>query len=303
MNSIYAKALRGELRSPADATAIVNLSIYNKLPITIAIYTIDTGGRRVFLGLIPPDQPPKSFLDLTYGSYFMATLSGGGAFICSYEMIPNEPNNTFYCEIDYNSLSEPNDIGPIPQPTKEIPVPQASPMVLVGCGPTQNGGLNWIIREQFWNLLGDSYSLAPGESHTTSYTIVSGRQSTSSSQEDMSAAVGVSSTAGWGPISLSLSASLNASASFFQQVTVTEQSTTYISDTATNNSESPLLMLRWQLTDVISVLNSGGVPVATVASGSVVIVQSYDLSLLASQVARPPAERRVLPSSLSALAN
>jgi hypothetical protein len=124
-----------------------------------------------------------------------------------------------------------------------------------------------VTREQFWHCTGESYSLAPGESRTVSYTATHGMQESSSDSETTNASVGVSASAGWGPFSASVSASLSESSTTSQQLTVSTQTTSFVSSSYVNLGEHSELNLFWQLTDIATVYDSTGLPLSSVVSG------------------------------------
>lgn len=247
----------------------------------------------MLLGHIEPNA--NAPVEGTDGDYLVMTSSLSGSFISAYALTSSETQYT----VDNSVLTEPNDIGSIPQPTTNVLVPVNSPLVMVAIStitPSDSSSSNFITREQYWNLQGDSYSLSMGESRTVSYTIVSGRQTTSSSQETVGASIGVDAHAGWGPISAGISASLNAESTTFQQVSVNEQTTSYMSDTVTNSGDDDLVVLRWQMTDVITVFSPSYQPLASIVSGlNPIIVKSYGISGLLSSDVRPALVERRTP--------
>lgn len=291
MKDLYEKALTGRLyATETDTTASVMMT--NSLPVRIAVYSITNAGTRTSLGHV--EAASTAEFDGTTGDYLVVTSALSGSFICTYQM--TSPDGAF--TVDNSVLTEPNDIGSIPEPTLNQLVPVNSPLVMVGCSTvTSTGGQqNFITREQYWNLQGDSYSLTVGESRTVSYTIVSGRQTTSSTQDTVGASVGVDAHAGWGPISAGISASLNAEASTFQQVSVNEQTTSYMSDTVTNSGDDDVVVLRWQMTDVITVFSPNYQPVSSIVSGlNPIIVKTYDLTTLLPGDVRPSLVARTIP--------
>jgi hypothetical protein len=121
------------------------------------------------------------------------------------------PANFLAFTIGSADLSSPGDIGPVPTPTQDVLIPNDSPSILVGAGkPLVAGGEgSYVTRAQFWKRSGDSISLAPTEEVTTGYTSSTGLQETSSDTETVAKSVDASLSAGWGPVSASLSASLN----------------------------------------------------------------------------------------------
>lgn len=293
MDSIYAKALNGTLASPASGTAVAGVQIYNHLACPILGFFLDSSGKRQPLGkIMAGENAPLN--NAQVGDYYVATVPASGAFVCVITIASGVTSYT----IDNSALVAPNDIGPLPEPNSTVYIPQDTPRVLVACAnlaPPAKPTTNYITREQYWCLQGDSYSIAPNETRTISYTITAGKQQTSSEEATVNASLGASASAsggmpGWGSASASISASLNASASVFQQVTVTEQTSTYVSDVISNTSKGTNLVLRWQIQDIITVFDVNGVPLSTIASGSVVIVQLTPFSELKTA---PPAAQLV----------
>ncbi|MBS0535882.1 MAG: hypothetical protein JSR72_17660 [Proteobacteria bacterium] len=303
MNPIYQAALNGTLMSPTSGAAVSGVQVYNQLPCAIQVYFVTSSGYRSYVGKINA-QSNAPLSGAIVGDYYIFLLPQSGAFISAIEIASGV--TSYY--VANTSLIDPNDIGAIPQPTQTILVPPNSPSVLVSIGtipptpPNQAApaSASVVTREQYWALQGDSYSIVPGESRTTSFTVTSGKQETSSDQATVSSSLGLSAGGGWGPVSASVSASLNVSASLFQQVTVTEQTSTYVSDVVSNTSQNAVLALRWQMADVVTVYNSSGSPLSAINSGSVVIVQAYDLSKLGDTLARPALVHRLPSPALGA---
>jgi len=270
-------------------------------------YYIETNGLHVPIGVINAGQDIQ-LANALIGDCYMFTSAYTGSFVSAFQITAEytqyyvvsslSPSNPQSSTSLYLFLSDPNDIGPIPQPNKIVWIPQNSPLVMVGGGtipPIIRSGQSptgYVVREQYWALMGDSYSLLPGETRTISYTVTSGKQRTSSTQEQIATSVGVSASAGWGPVSASLSASVNASASAFQQVTVTEETQTFVSDTITNSGSNTNLVLRWQMADMMTVYNTSGVPQSNVTSNSVVVAMEYNQSDLPASSARAIAPPR-----------
>ena len=284
MDSDYQSALAGTLCSPSPKAPTTknapNCKLANDLPIPLNMYYLDQQGFRVFLKQIPAKAQPTADVKKStvktvtiahakINDWLLFTVPASGAFVRVMEICENQSEYV----VDFLQLTPPFDIGPIPQPTATQFIPQNSASILVACGTLPNG--NTVTREQFWELQGDSYSLAPHETRTISYTVTTGRQSTSSEQATISTQVGFTGSDGWGPVSASLSSSLNASAAVYQQVTINDQSTSYISTTVTNESDDARLVLRWQLVDNITIFNNANKPLASVNMDSIVIVQSY----------------------------
>ena len=286
MNSDYQSALNGTLQSPKpkSAPALNGLLLWNNLPIALNMYFIDATGYRVFLKQIPAKAQKVSIKNAEPNDWLLFTVAASGAFV---RVMQISKNQTKYA-VNFVQLTLPFDIGPIPQPTLTQYIPQDSASILIACGTLPQN--NTVTREQYWHLQGDSYSLAPGEMRTISYTVTTGKQDTSSTQATISTQLGFNASDGWGPVSAGLSSSLNASAAVSQQVTISEQATSYVSTTVKNDTDDAQLVLRWQLVDLLTIFNSKNDPVASVNMDSIVIVQSYREGSLKGAIAMPPVE-------------
>ncbi len=202
-------------------------------------------------------------------------------------------------------LSSPSDIGPVPAPSVEIPIPNDSPSVLVGTGQGKDsaGQSTYITRSQFWKRSGDSITLAPKEEMTTGYTSSTGLQETSSDTKTVAESVSASLEAGWGPVSASLSASLNSSTTSFQQYVSTQTSTRFESRTYTGDTAATTMIFRWQLHDVVTISTAAGnkVLAQVTTAQHPDVVKIYKEAELASK-ARPElseADRRELNELLA----
>jgi hypothetical protein len=312
MNSNYAKALQGLLCSTEDGER-KNLAIKNALPIPLRVLWLSTDGQH--WGYNPETAKFQDGLpgyelgvgrevtvaDVPAGYFFLLADGASGAFAAVV-------GGTDGSLVDITSadLLDPGDVGPIPQPRGDRLVPGHAPRVLVGCGRLTSGRSagKSTAREQYWALSGDSYSLAPKEKRTISFTQVAGMESTTSQQTTLADSLGLDAQAGWGPISVSLSASLSTASSTFQQVTLTNQTTNFVSHEVTNDSETdPVLVLVWQVVDVVTVYNKAGVPEATATSLlSPPIVQPHELRALnetQERVRVTPDMRRAAPAVVS----
>ncbi|MFI7135992.1 hypothetical protein ACIBQ1_60835 [Nonomuraea sp. NPDC050153] len=166
-------------------------------------------------------------------------------------------------------LTRPNCIGPYPKPTKTTLIPPDSPRILVACGTTDKNKV--VVREQFWKRAAESHTLTPKQTHTIGFSVTSGLEETTSSQQSIAAQLGLSASAGWGPISASVSASLSMNSTTFQQVTITQQDTRYETIVLTNTTDRVQTLLKWQLTDVITILDN------KVPTASIVLAQAPTL--------------------------
>lgn len=267
MNPSYDAAISGLLPSISYGTHYVPQSgnfayCYNhfSFPIDILFVSgLNTHERVATLAVGQAYQWTASDLDI--GWQFIAQCSLTGSFICTFQF-----DKSSEIHLGYKRLTIPGAIGMFRTPTRDIVIPPNSPLVLVGCGKARSNPSTLILREQYWCRQPDSFSLAAGETKTSNMSVTRGLQETSSNTETIGGAMGVSASAGWGPISTSLNASLNASATFFHQVTVSEQSTVYESKSFSNDTVHSVMYICWQLVDVIT-LFSADKPVATISVG------------------------------------
>ncbi|MFP8960640.1 hypothetical protein ACLIYP_08750 [Streptomyces nanhaiensis] len=275
MNSVYRKALTGKLPSPPDAAALLpgDVTIRNRLPIPVTVYTVVDGrwGFAADLRTPAPDRPglavqsnAETCVRPIRDSYllFENSLSGGFAAVVLVTSETREVNVTGWL------LLEPCNVGPIPVPNIDegVIIPDDSPPVVVGCGSLPKFAdvtepPNVVVREQFWQSLPESYTIAPGETKGYSFEVVSGLQSTTTEQKTLEESVGVSVGAGWGPVSASISTSLNASSTTFQQVSISEETRSYVSEKrelpqSPADHKYPMMVMYWQLVDRVTVYDS-----------------------------------------------
>lgn len=272
MDPLYEAALNGTLKSNPNLNKPFYPRVSTNLHFTVNVYSLSITGKRVGWtgsnytkgGHAPYtlDSPRNSFTPSVFeGDILLFTAAHSGGFL-GVTALTNSKQTELLITADY--ISDPNDIGPVPRPTKQVLIPPDSPRVVVGTGLV---GQNTVVREQYWRRLPDSYSLAPGAKKQISYTLTTGMQSTTSQQDTISASLGLSTSAGWGPISASISASLSTTSTTFQQQTYTTQSTTYTSMELHNKTNNPETLLVWQLTDVVTIFNSSRVPLGSIVTG------------------------------------
>jgi hypothetical protein len=250
--------------------------VTNNFDIPIYISQIAAPTIKIFVNFGQSGQLPY-----VSGNIVLVQAAQTGAFMCASVMVPD----VMTAVVDYTMLTDPNDIGAPPQPTATMLVPPDSPRILVGCSRLADG--KTVVREQFWDRQSDSLTLAPGEQKTISTTVTTGRQETSTHEGTLAASLGMNANVGFGPFSASVSSSLSMTSRTFQQVTVSEQNTAYYSDVLTNPySDQPCLVLRWQLTDVITIFQVDGPPAGSVILGeSPIITATYGINDL--QTAKP----------------
>ncbi|MFE2144841.1 hypothetical protein ACFXA3_24400 [Streptomyces sp. NPDC059456] len=290
MNDDYRKAINGTLTSSTGSGSGFGLTFHNMTAIPLNMYLIAGDGshwgwsakRQTFLpgepGYLIPGATKAGYQggssmaqgNPTLGWYWLFTNALTGAFAAVF----GTPSVAGDICITTWDLLEPNDIGTIPVPDVDagILIPTDSPRVVVGCGlmSVNSGSSNVVVREQFWQRLPDSYSIAPGETKQSSYTVTSGKQETTSELSTLETSVNASASAGWGPVSASVSASLSTSSTNFQQVTVTEETTSYVAETYSLDptAESPEMMLYWQLADSVTIYDSKNNPLGSIVTGT-----------------------------------
>jgi hypothetical protein len=239
-------------------TSTISVIINNQLPIAFYIYqysstagmlpVVDSDNNPVLVAAnATGDSAPT--VSLQQGVWYVARTAFSGS--CAGIFYLSDDSSTTL-DVSASALPLPNAIGPYPTPTTVSPIPLDSPLILVGCAKLENG--NVICREQYWARGADSYVLPPGTKRTVSTTLTTGIQKISSHQTDVSTALGFSASAGWGPISASISGSLSTNASTFQQLILSSETTQYESLELKNESDVGQLYLKWQLTDVVTIL-------------------------------------------------
>ncbi|MGW4891997.1 hypothetical protein ACWEQL_06970 [Kitasatospora sp. NPDC004240] len=271
MNDTYRDALSGTLVS-VNSGSRTSMTVTNATPVHLLVYWVGLDGllcgrnprtQRFTAGhagqvLDPGATATWTNVDRTYR--FVAKAGYSGAFAAVWGVDGDNAAVT----LTGRDLLDPDDIGEPPAPTSAVIVPPNGPRVLVGVGALPNG--NSVTREQFWQRLPESYSLAAGEEKMVNYTQTQGMQASSSDTKTVSASVSASASAGWGPFSASVNASLSTSSTKTQQVTVSTQTTTFTSNHYTNETSHGRLCLFWQLTDVVTVFDTTGTPLSSVVS-------------------------------------
>lgn len=274
MNDTYMKAINGTLASQ-DSPAGNPVTFTNRTCVPLCLYLLSTGGEHYSAQTTPDQYSPQGTIALianAEGSYtredpgkewywvFTNLYTGAFAAACQTPASGSVTIMSF-------DLLDPNDIGLPPKPDDHVIIPSDSPPIMVGCGDLENG--NVVVREQYWQRLPDSYSIGPGESKTVSNTVTSGMQQTTSTLDTIEGSVMASTKAGWGPVSASVSASLSAASTSFQQFTTTKQTTSYVSDHYENDSDTDSQMyLYWQLTDSVTVYDSAGTALSSIITGT-----------------------------------
>ncbi len=264
MNEIYQQALNGQLASNPSG-AMRSIRLWNNLPLDIQLFYLTEYATRAAITVLPEGYAEHCWL--ADGDYILFTCVATGSFV-GVAAVTSGVDSMF---LGHNYMVPPNSMGLPPQPSADTLIPPDSPRVLVAAGHLTNG--NRTLREQYWRRTSDSYSIAPGETQTVSTSTSSNMQQTSSSSDTVSASIGASASAGWGPMSVGLSASLSATSTHSQEVSLSTENTSYLSDTLVGPEGGEAQMfIKWQLMDLISVVNPAGVLQSTVVSGLAPIV-------------------------------
>jgi hypothetical protein len=252
MRSTYQQALNGTLKS-APSGPEFQLSFQNHTDISISLYKASIVGMQEYFGGLSPQTIIKS-APLQQGNYIIVKSAITGGFMT---VIQTGSVTDGVYHIINSELSAPHDIGPFPVPNQDIIIPTNSARVVVGCADMDKD-LNpkqTVLREQYWRRLPESYTLDPHEVKTINTTVTTGREQTSSSMETVNENLSLSAGAGWGPFTAHVSASLSRTSNNSQQLVITEETTKYISSVLTNeNNDYPVMILRWQLIDIIHVI-------------------------------------------------
>ena len=252
----------------------------NDLPITFT-YSLLRDNRLKYLYYSTPGSGMDTG-EVSDGDVIVIRAKSTGGFITAFTCASNKKEVV----IGPTSITLPNRIGNIPKPNAKSLIPPNGMNIVVGVGRVYVGQennqavYNSIVKEQFWQRMPDSYSLFPGQTDTISMTTSTGRQSVSSSNDQIAASVNASAHAGWGPIGASISSSLSMGSSTFQQVTMTEQQQTYRSKLCENKTDKPQIYFVWQITDIVTVSSPGGEVLSTLVSveAPAVIYGPYDPS-------------------------
>lgn len=277
MTDLYARALNGTLRSPDSGAAAV-FSIQNGLQCHLNIYLVGKDGQRAFVAPALVDGGAVPIKGACVGQYYVLTSYISDAFATVVQVTAPKQALT----IDPSMLLAPGDIGPLPAPTDQIIVPQDSPRVLVGAARVSRavGGKDPIgtclTREQYWKRSMDSYVLAPGQTLSINYTTTTGIQDSTSKQDTIAKSLGLSAGIGWGAISAGISGSLSSTSTVLQQITLNTQNTRFDSMTVNNPTADSQMFVRWQLVDIVQVLDMNLPPWKAVV-GAVVTMEAPTL--------------------------
>lgn len=271
MNPYYQAALNGTLSSPAATGDPMTVRFVNESNIALGLSFLDVTAQRCGLpswqpGAAPYELKPRTMYDLQWaheGDIYLVTSLYSGAFAAVLSLA--FPGAFWPLIINPRLFLDPGDIGDVPSPNARVIIPGNSPRVVVGSARLPNG--NGLSREQYWQRMPNSYSLAPREKRTVSYTVTSGMTSTSSDQKTSEETAGASIGAGWGPFSAHVSSQLSHSSTSDQSVTITSQTTSYNQNQYENLTDSSQYVLVWQLTDELTIFDEfSGKPVSSVTT-------------------------------------
>ncbi len=272
MTPLQLAAITRKLRSPGrpvaqaedDDTTEGSITIVNGLCIPLYLYVLDGNGQQTMV--VDSDSNPvliEAGTATTPAATIVPTMLVGfaynlltaysGAYVTSFTVTAVSSSSMPITQWVLTAvLLPPNDIGPLPEASVAVPIPPDSPRILVGCAVLPNGNL--LCREQYWKRGDDSYAMAPGTKRTVSTTRTSGLQKTSTEQHDVSMALCFSASAGWGPISASISGSISSTSSTMQQVFISSEVTEFESLELKNDTTDTLqVLLSWQLMDVYTI--------------------------------------------------
>jgi hypothetical protein len=286
MNANFSAALQGLLASPSSQGAAVTVQFQNQLQVGLDLYWLDQLGNRIEAGFHLAPAGSQANCPVNVGDWFLAICQLTGSFVCVVTITATDTNYI----IDDTALARANDVGPVPAPTSEIPLPPDSPRVLTAAALTPAPpapAAAVIVRESFWQRSDESYSLGVEEEAKWSLTTFTGRETTSSDEETVSKSLSASISGGWGPVSASVSASLTSTSRSSQQVTVQNTQTKFVELTATNTAKNPIMVLKWNLVDVITVFT---------IQGSAISPSSSIISTLPPTIVSPPYDLTNLPS-------
>jgi len=223
-------------------TPIGNFPIYKPVAVTTLL-------KQPLTWILPNSK--VCILNVQEGKRVLFTTTFSGAKV--YEW--NEP-----CEqglhIDNYLLNPPNySISLPPEPTKEVPIPPDTPRTVVGCGPwAYNSMFGCIVREQYWRRGSDSFSLGAGETRTVQLSYTFGIEETSSTIKQFSSTLGMSSSMGWDSFALGFNASMSSSITMEHSFSISKTWYSCSTETYKNTSEETEIVLKWQLMDVMTVL-------------------------------------------------
>lgn len=268
MNSTYLGATEGTLKSTTGGAG-AQLAVNNNTVLDIRAFLLTaTGQQQLIIFQTPAPIPfqgqsrliPNSIIAAGHaetipanvGDAIVFSLAATGSFFSSLVVQTGQTSVT----LNASSVTAPNDIGPLPTPTATMLIPTDTPRVVVGYGTAPNGIV--MSREQYWSRSAESISLAAGESRTVRYSIKSGLTQTGSDETTTSTVLGASVSAGWGPVSASVNASLSTTTSSSSSFTITEERELNVAETIAKPG-TDVVIFHWQLMDEVYFIQNGQV--------------------------------------------
>ena len=269
-----------------DATYTWKLVL--ELPVWVILYMLSSEGRRLATARLAggsaaaptsytinaPDAKPYSYLVIEATS---------GAFIRGFTAKAGDVETIGASALrPANNPGLPTYPGELPSPARSgSPLPADSPPVLIGAGVlTDDDGndLAILARTQHWQKSGDSYSLPGCASLGVTLTKSTGVTRSSSEMKVVATAVGLSMSAGWGPISASMSASMSQSSSTSQDVSISDTTEATVIRELRNLYTTPMVVYLWQLVDRVLILDKKGYKLTAMVEtlSEPVIPMSYD---------------------------
>ncbi|HTE86548.1 MAG TPA: hypothetical protein VK821_17645 [Dehalococcoidia bacterium] len=226
--------------------------VQNELPVTIEVYERDpSSGRTRFLDSIDAGQ--AKILNTIQASIRVVVAESAAIILDRPLPIVGK------LVVDSIVLTAPNSIPPPPSPSAALLIPPDPAAYLVGIGAyaTKPKPPIVLLREQFWRKGPESFSLPPRSSIQKILRQTSGRTATSSTTDEVTKALSLQASAGWGPFSAAASASLSTTSQRTDTLTVREESSASIVQTFSNETDLPVIVCLWQLVDRIRVVKEG----------------------------------------------
>jgi hypothetical protein len=271
-----------------------SLQIYNgfKVPLVIAPYverfTPDGVGQNFTSPVIKALDKPLLTLKSDAASIevgqlmVLRTLSTGSlvaAFVVPAEPTKDAPIPGLITVLTDDALP-PNYLAAPVNVVDVDKVPPGSTRTLVGAGelevpkesnPSESRTLV-ILHEQLWRPATTSFPIAPYEEKRVVLVQTTGVSDTSTREDTIATTLGLGLSAGWGPISASISASFSSSSrtSHSQTISSLNQISTELK---IRNGSSDALVIYWELVDIYSLIWAGG----TKIQGTVETVQAPSL--------------------------
>jgi hypothetical protein len=267
---------------PTDAPQVQKFAVLARglsLPLVFTGYTkvMTGGGYQVFLSdqtvsfgstyILGPTTPLMAQLPYYQGQYIVGRTMATGGIVAAFQIKPPDPTKAVTHVILQDDLLRPNSI-PVPDTlVNSNTVPLGTPRFLVGFGSTSGKSIDGtktidldVLHEQYWRPSPTSFPLAPGEDKKILLTHMTGLSDTSSSEHSFEATLGLSVSGGWGPVSASLSASFSDSLTTSHSRTLTQQTISTTEVHLTNSTDSPQLIVYWELVDTYTLVESTNFP-------------------------------------------